>query len=381
MSGVFCDCDSRMIFLYADGASRGNPGPAAYGVHINDGSGNSIAEIGEAIGVATNNQAEYAAVIAGLRYLTQTSHRAVTIRMDSKLVVEQLSGRWKINNPQLRELADQAKALLSEFGAKLEWIPREQNTKADANANAALDSGNFTSALNSQLELASVQPRSIRAPRQYLEPTTIVVVRHGHTVNTEKNLVSGGDGSDPVLSELGEKEANSAAAEIPKLIEFFSLPDPAIVFHSPMVRTTQTAKAIAKSMNLELQEDSRLKEIGFGQWEMMDMAVLETDALDLVAAWRGSLTVSPPEGESINQMKDRVWESLGEIIESYRGSCAVISTHMMPTRAIAAAALKGTDSIFWNLNSSPGGISVYRFFGTEYAEIFALNYCAHLQQK
>jgi probable phosphoglycerate mutase len=134
-------------------------------------------------------------------------------------------------------------------------------------------------------------------------------------------------------------------------------------------------------MNLELQEDSRLKEIGFGQWEMMDMAVLETDSLDLVAAWRGSLTVSPPEGESINQMKDRVRESLGEIIESYRGSCAVISTHMMPTRAIAAAALKGTDSIFWNLNSSPGGISVYRFFGTEYAEIFALNYCAHLQQK
>jgi probable phosphoglycerate mutase len=86
-----------MIFLYADGASRGNPGPAAYGVHINDGSGNSIAEIGEAIGVATNNQAEYAAVIAGLRYLTQTYHRAVTIRMDSKLVVEQLSGRWRVS--------------------------------------------------------------------------------------------------------------------------------------------------------------------------------------------------------------------------------------------------------------------------------------------
>ena len=101
-----------MIFLYADGASRGNPGQAAYGVHIADVNGNLVADFGEAIGIATNNQAEYSAVIAGLRYLSQTSHRSITIRMDSKLVVEQLSGNWKINNPQLRELADQAKELL-----------------------------------------------------------------------------------------------------------------------------------------------------------------------------------------------------------------------------------------------------------------------------
>jgi ribonuclease H / adenosylcobalamin/alpha-ribazole phosphatase len=370
-----------MIFLYADGASRGNPGPAAYGVHIIDANGAVIAEIGEALGVATNNQAEYAAVIAGLRFLTQTPHRAVTIRMDSKLVVEQLSGRWKINNPQLRELADQAKALLLEFDAILEWIPREENSKADANANSALDKGNFSTAADSQLELASVQPRSIRAPRQYLEPTTIIVVRHGHTINTEKNLVSGGDGTDPALSELGSAEAKSAASEIPRLVKLFSLPDPAIVFHSPMLRTTETAQEIAKSLNLDLQADARLKEIGFGEWEMMDMAQLETDSLDLVSAWRGSVVSAPPAGESVMQMKDRVWESLGEIIESYLGSCAVISTHMMPTRAIAAAALRGSDSIFWNLNTSPGGISVYRFFGIEYAEIFTLNYCAHLQQK
>jgi broad specificity phosphatase PhoE/ribonuclease HI len=370
-----------MIFLYADGASRGNPGQAAYGVHIADVNGNLVADFGEAIGIATNNQAEYSAVIAGLRYLSQTSHRSITIRMDSKLVVEQLSGNWKINNPQLRELADQAKELLRDFEHQLQWIPREENFKADANANSALDSGNFTTTAEAALELASVQPRSIRAPRQYLEPTTIIVVRHGHTENTERNLVSGGDGTDPVLSKLGEAEAAAAAAEIPKLVELFTLPAPAMVFHSPMVRTTQTAQAIAKTLELDMQGDERLREIGFGDWEMMDLAVLETDAIDLVSRWRGSLTIAPPAGESVNQMRDRVWQSLAEIIEDFRGSCAVLSTHMMPTRAIAAAALRGSDSVFWNLNTSPGGISVYRFFGIEYAEIFALNYCAHLTQK
>lgn len=370
-----------MIFLYADGASRGNPGPAAYGVHIEDQQGNSVADFGEALGIATNNQAEYAAVIAGLRYLSQTIHRTLTIRMDSKLVIEQLAGNWKINNPQLRELADQAKELLRDFDVKLEWIPREQNSKADANANTALDAGNFSTASLAQLELASIQPRSIRAPRQYLEPTTIIVVRHGHTENTERNLVSGGDGTDPVLSKLGEREASSAAAEIPKLVKLFDLPEPAIIFHSPMVRTTQTAEALAKELGVDMQSDNRLREIGFGEWEMMDMAVLETDSLELVSKWRGSLTSAPPGGESVNQMKDRVWESLSEVIESFRGSCAVISTHMMPTRAIAAAALRGSESIYWNLNTSPGGISVYRFFGIEYAEIFTLNYCAHLTEK
>jgi len=354
-----------MIFLYADGASRGNPGQAAYGVHIADVNGNLVADFGEAIGIATNNQAEYSAVIAGLRYLSQTSHRSITIRMDSKLVVEQLSGNWKINNPQLRELADQAKELLRDFEHQLQWIPREENFKADANANSALDSGNFTTTAEAALELASVQPRSIRAPRQYLEPTTIIVVRHGHTENTERNLVSGGDGTDPVLSKLGEAEAAAAAAEIPKLVELFALPAPAMVFHSPMVRTTQTAQAIAKTLELDMQGDERLREIGFGDWEMMDLAVLETDAIDLVSRWRGSLTIAPPAGGSVNQMRDRVWQSLAEIIEDFRGSCAVLSTHMMPTRAIAAAALRGSDSVFWNLNTSPGGISVYRFFGIE----------------
>lgn len=370
-----------MIFLYADGASRGNPGQAAYGVHIEDHSGAVIADFGEALGIATNNQAEYSAVIAGLRYLSATGHRQMTIRMDSKLVIEQLAGRWKINNPQLRELADQARALLGDFDYQLEWIPREQNYKADANANSALDSGNFTSAEGAYLELSSIQPRSIRAPRQHVEPTTVVVVRHGHTINTEKNLISGGDGTDPELSELGLFEAHGAAKEIPKLLAQFSLPDPAAIVHSPMLRTTQTAEIIAKQLSLDTVADARLKEIGFGDWEMLEMAMLETDSMDLVAAWRGSLTVKPPNGESVLDMQTRVWDSLSDIVENYRGSTAIVSTHMMPTRAFAAAAMRGSQNVYFNINSSPGGVSIYRFFGMEFAEIFTLNYCAHLSEK
>lgn len=368
-----------MIFLYADGASRGNPGPAAYGVHIEDQLGQTIADFGEDIGIATNNQAEYSAVIEGLRYLTQTEYREVTVRMDSKLVVEQLSGNWKIKSANMVELAIAARGLASKFSITFEWVPREQNFKADANANRALDSGNFSTVVDSQLDLASIQPRGIRAPRQTIEPTTLVVVRHGHTVNTERNVISGGDGTDPELSELGLWEAEGAAAALPQLLTYFGLPDVSAIHHSPMLRTTQTAEAIAKVIPVTLVPDPRLREIGFGDWEMRQIAELETDASAEVAAWRGSMTVRPPRGESVADLQQRVWHSLDELIEAYRGKTVVVSTHMMPTRAFAAAAYRSEEA-YWGLGTSPAGISIYRFFGRSMAEIFLQNYCAHLMR-
>jgi ribonuclease H / adenosylcobalamin/alpha-ribazole phosphatase len=128
-----------MIYIYCDGASRGNPGPASYGVSIVDSGGQAIAEFGEELGIRTNNYAEYQGVIAALRYLSGTEYRDVTIRMDSKLVIEQLSGRWKVKSPDMRELVSEASRLLGPFNAKLEWIPREQNSRADELANQALD--------------------------------------------------------------------------------------------------------------------------------------------------------------------------------------------------------------------------------------------------
>ncbi len=124
--------------LYADGASRGNPGPAAYGAVIFDAAGNLVAELGENLGIRTNNYAEYQGVIAGLRHIeTNWPGAEVLVRMDSKLVVEQLSGRWQIKHPELRELAQEAIRIMRGLSVKLEWIPREQNSLADAAGNRA----------------------------------------------------------------------------------------------------------------------------------------------------------------------------------------------------------------------------------------------------
>ncbi|MDG2497053.1 MAG: histidine phosphatase family protein [Aquiluna sp.] len=366
-----------MIFVYCDGASRGNPGPASYGVHIEDSNGRTIADFGEGLGDQTNNFAEYQGVIAALRFLTATEFRNLTIRLDSKLVVEQLSGRWKVKSPDIRELVAEASQLLGAFDVKLEWIPREKNTIADSLANRALDEGDFQTR-EASLPLATIQPRSIRAPRQLVEPTTVVVIRHGSTASTEANLISGGDGDDPVLSSLGETEASLAAAAIPDLLDFYQLPGVSRIVHSPMTRTTQTANAIAATLRIETESDSRLKEIGFGDWEGISMTELEVDSNAAVAAWRNSATSKPPRGESIEELEARVARAVTELVASSQGKTVAIVTHMMPTRAIARMAQRSNDQTNWNINFAPCGISIYRFYGTDFAESFCINSCGHL---
>ncbi len=125
----------------ADGGSRGNPGPAAYGVVVRDGeTGAIIAEAGDYIGIATNNVAEYRGLLAALEMVCAMDAGAtVEARLDSKLVVEQMSGRWKIKNDALRELALQARDVLPYAAVRYSWIPREQNTAADRLVNLSLD--------------------------------------------------------------------------------------------------------------------------------------------------------------------------------------------------------------------------------------------------
>jgi ribonuclease HI len=131
------------VLIYFDGGSRGNPGPAAIGALVLDPSTappNRLATISESIGVATNNVAEYRALIAGLEAATATPAHAADVRGDSKLVIEQLSGRWKVRQPHLKPLHAQARALLDTYDAvDLTHVEREQNTEADALVNAALD--------------------------------------------------------------------------------------------------------------------------------------------------------------------------------------------------------------------------------------------------
>jgi ribonuclease H / adenosylcobalamin/alpha-ribazole phosphatase len=133
---------ARRLIIEADGGSRGNPGAAGYGAVVRDAvTGEVLAEVSEAIGRATNNVAEYSGLVAALRAAGKLAPGAAAeVRMDSKLVVEQMSGRWQIKHPDLRPLAAQARQAARALGrVSYTWVPRERNTHADRLANQAMD--------------------------------------------------------------------------------------------------------------------------------------------------------------------------------------------------------------------------------------------------
>lgn len=132
---------ARTLIIEADGGSRGNPGIAASGsVIIDPATGEILAEVGRYLGRATNNVAEYTALVEGVRKAIELDPDAeLHVRMDSKLVVEQMSGRWKIKHPDMAILAAEARALLIGTPVRFEWIPRLQNSRADAVANRCMD--------------------------------------------------------------------------------------------------------------------------------------------------------------------------------------------------------------------------------------------------
>ncbi len=135
--------------LYTDGGARGNPGPAGIGAVLRDESGEVIGEIARGIGEATNNIAEYAALIAGLELALEKGVREVEIYMDSELVVSQLLGRWKIKKDTLRPLAVKARALMGRFESfSLSHVPRELNADADRLANQGMDAAALDEALD-----------------------------------------------------------------------------------------------------------------------------------------------------------------------------------------------------------------------------------------
>ena len=131
---------NEKIIIYTDGAARGNPGPAAIGVVLKDNAGATVATVCKALGRATNNQAEYTAVITGLEKAISLGAKEVLLKSDSELVVKQLMGQYKVKNADLREMYQKVIKLtgkLTKFSAAN--IPREQNRQADALCNKALD--------------------------------------------------------------------------------------------------------------------------------------------------------------------------------------------------------------------------------------------------
>ncbi len=132
----------RTLIVEADGGSRGNPGPAGYGALVRDGdTGEILAERAGFLGLATNNVAEYRGLIAGLRAARGIdATAALDVRLDSKLIVEQMSGRWKIKHPDMRTLAAIARSVTGGTRVSYTWQPRRDNADADSLANEAMDS-------------------------------------------------------------------------------------------------------------------------------------------------------------------------------------------------------------------------------------------------
>ena len=128
------------LVAYIDGGSRGNPGPAAYGVRIIDADERVVDELHESIGVATNNVAEYEGLLAALRWARDRGERRLHVRSDSQLLVRQMRGEYRVKHPGLQPLHAQARLLVSQFDqVRFEHVPREQNAHADRLANEAMD--------------------------------------------------------------------------------------------------------------------------------------------------------------------------------------------------------------------------------------------------
>ncbi|MFC8359616.1 bifunctional RNase H/acid phosphatase [Streptomyces griseorubiginosus] len=155
----------REFIVEADGGSRGNPGPAGYGsVVLDAATGETLVETYEYLGVVTNNVAEYRGLLAGLRAAHDLDPAArVHVRMDSKLVVEQMSGRWKIKHPDMKPLALEAGRVFPPGQVTYEWIPREQNKRADRLANEAMDSEGSASSVRKPTSGEAADVRTAKA--------------------------------------------------------------------------------------------------------------------------------------------------------------------------------------------------------------------------
>ena len=362
---------TRRVIVEADGGSRGNPGPAAYGAVLKDAdTGEVIAEEGTTIGVASNNVAEYSGLIAGLRLAeTYAPEADIEVRMDSKLVVEQMSGRWKIKHPAMRPLAEEA-TRLAPFGTTYTWVPREQNKHADRLANEALDGrrSGVTVAADESLVEAVESPAAPPAPASSGEqrgwappgtPTTVVLVRHGVTPHTTEKRFSGGLASaNPGLSEDGRAQVRAVADWLAPIAEKVDA-----VVSSPVRRTRESAEILAAVLGQEIEVEPGFAEMEFGSWDGMTFAEVGEQHPDELEAWLGSLDVAPGGGESFRTVQARVLAGLERLLEQHAGRTVVVVSHVTPIKTLVAHALDAPLEAVFRMELSPASVTVVSWYG------------------
>jgi probable phosphoglycerate mutase len=344
------------VVLEADGGARGNPGPAGYGAVVRDaGTGAVLAERWDSLGTATNNAAEYAGLIAGLKAARDLGATEVEVRMDSKLVIEQMAGRWQIKHPGLRPLAAEAASLAAGFRTvTYQWIPRERNQAADALANKAMDA----------------------APPRWDPPsepaTRFILVRHGQTEFTAEGRYSGR--GDVPLSVIGEEQASAAAVRVA------SLAPVAAVYSSPLSRCTRTAAVISAALDPQpdVVEEPDLIECDFGQWEGLTFAEVREKNAAALNAWLGSTSVAPPGGESFEQVSTRVRRAMGRLRSRHPAQTVVVVSHVSPIKLILRDALAAGDALLHRLYLDPAGISIVDAYPDGGVAVRGVNETGHL---
>jgi len=325
----------RSLIVQADGGSRGNPGPAAYGCVVTDAeTGEVLMERAEAIGTASNNVAEYRGVIAGL----QEAHRIdpdarIDVRLDSKLIVEQMTGRWKIKHPDMRALALQARDTHDMSSVTWTWVPRAQNAHADRLLNDVLDGK--PAGGSALVTPPDPKRRPLMAP-PLGQPTTLFLLRHGETPLTVQRRFSGRGGADAGLTDGGERQAQNAAAVLDERLSGSPL---TAVIASPLLRTRQTAQIVADRLGLPVQVDDDLAELAFGEWDGLTFSEARARDEARFDAWLGDATMAPPGGESLSALGERVARVRERVLERFESETVLLVTHAMPVKSLVAQAL------------------------------------------
>lgn len=415
------------LSVECDGGSRGNPGPAGTGSSVKDAAGVEVGCVWQFIKHATNNVAEYQGLINGLNLAVEIAGQqgvkpgslSVDVRMDSKLVVEQMSGRWKIKHPDMKPLAQEVKRIEGKLAqVTYTWVPRAQNARADELANRAMDdreggqwideelaaAGSAATASSAedaegadmlfdldqpsddaaagakreepaktntaatttakkntaetQREDEEPQPAGV-SPTAWMgktEPTTLLLLRHGQTELNRDGKYSGR--GNPELTDLGKKQIAHAARHISER------GDVDVILSSPLGRCQETARAAAEALGMgkdAITTDEAIIEMDFGTWEGRRFVEIQEDHPEAHRECFNYATAAPHGGESPEQVYRRVSEFVDRVIAEYPGKTVLVVTHMMPIKSVLRRALGTGGEIYRSLHLDVASLSVADF--------------------
>ncbi|OFT83654.1 bifunctional RNase H/acid phosphatase [Corynebacterium sp. HMSC29G08] len=375
------------VSLFCDGGSRGNPGIAGSGSVLYNEAGDTLVEIAYVVGAkSTNNVAEYYGLLRGLEAARDLGATRVDVSMDSKLVVEQMTGRWKIKHPDMQKLARDARDVAKSFDkVTYTWVPRAKNKKADELSNVAMDAATKDGtprildggvpaskpdektaskpAAKSHVVASPAHWSGTAAPR-----TRFVLLRHGQTEHSAQRRYSGS--SDPKLTEIGREQAKRTAGAIAAMGKID------VIVSSPQSRARETAEYCAEALGLDVEIIDGFRELNFGAFEGLTRAEAMERYGEEFGRWEASFSTSPPDGESTTALHRRVTRARLKVQEAHEGKTVLVVTHMTPIKSVIRQALGASAETFRHMFLDLASISVVEFYG-DFGVVRTFNDVAH----